>query len=543
MKILAVIPARGGSKGIPRKNIRLMHGKPLIYYSIQNARQCAEITDIAVDSDDEEILFEAKEYGAYPIRRPPDLAKDSVTLDPVVSHAVCQMEALNNTVYDIVITLQVTSPLLKASTLTLAIQEFLKDGAETYISAVNKPHLAWSERNGQFLPLYEKRMNRQQLPPYYLEAGAFLITRREFVTDSSRLGKNISVHQISELEAIDIDTPEDWIICENIMGRKKIVFRADGYREIGMGHIYHCLTLAYHLIGHDVLFVSDQEHREGFEKLSASHFPLQAVCSDQEFYDLMEKVRPDMIVNDRLDTEPDYIKNLKRLCSRVVTIEDMGEGANYADAVVNALYETDDVRNPNLYCGSDYVCLRDEFLLCCPRPFRSEVREVLVIFGGTDPCNLTKKIYGLAREGHPKYPDIHFTFLLGIGYCDREGKIVTRADENIAVVQDAKMVSRYMREADLAFTSQGRTVYELASLGIPSIVLAQNEREQLHTFAQMGHGFLNLGLGNKIEMDTLEKTFAWMTNTPQIREEMRNLMLHHNLKNGIQREIKVILGE
>ena len=100
-----------------------------------------------------------------------------------------------------------------------------------------------------------------------------------------------------------------------------------------------------------------------------------------------------------------------------------------------------------------------------------------------------------------------------------------------------------MKNADIAFTSQGRTIYELAVLGVPSIVLAQNEREQLHTFAQMDNGFLNLGLGKDVSEEVIKNTFDWLVNTPYIRREMRELMLKNELKNGLKNEIKIILNE
>ncbi len=100
-----------------------------------------------------------------------------------------------------------------------------------------------------------------------------------------------------------------------------------------------------------------------------------------------------------------------------------------------------------------------------------------------------------------------------------------------------------MKNADLAFTSQGRTVYELASLGIPAIVLAQNEREMMHSFAQMKNGFLNLGLGRKVHDDTIIRTFEWLISVPQVREEMRSHMLSFDLKRGIERVRRIILGE
>lgn len=117
MRILAIIPARGGSKGIPRKNVRLMAGKPLLYYAIHNAQLCDSITDVAVSSDDDEILAIAETYGAVPLRRRAELAQDAVTLDPVIFDAVQQMEERTGSPYDIVVTLQPTSPVLHPETL------------------------------------------------------------------------------------------------------------------------------------------------------------------------------------------------------------------------------------------------------------------------------------------------------------------------------------------------------------------------------------------------------------------------------------------
>ena len=126
--------------------------------------------------------------------------------------------------------------------------------------------------------------------------------------------------------------------------------------------------------------------------------------------------------------------------------------------------------------------------------------------------------------------------------CEANG-VVTREDKNVCVLRDVKRVTTYMHQADLAVTSQGRTVFELACMGVPAIVMAQNEREQLHTFAQMSNGFLNLGLGTNVSEDTLEKTLNWLINTPAIRREMQQLMLRHDLQAGIERVKKLILED
>ena len=115
MKVLAVIPARAGSKGIPNKNIRIINGNPMIYYAINNAKNSKYITDIVVSTDSEEVKIISKQMGVNFKWRSPDLCEDSVTLDAVIYDAF--IEQKRN--YDYVITLQPTSPTLKASTLLI----------------------------------------------------------------------------------------------------------------------------------------------------------------------------------------------------------------------------------------------------------------------------------------------------------------------------------------------------------------------------------------------------------------------------------------
>ena len=540
MNILAVIPARGGSKGIPRKNVRLMNGEPLISYAIKNSLHSKYITDVVVTTDDEEIVNISKCYGAEVIIRDNSLAEDHITLDPVIYDATIKTEEQKKKKYDIVITLQPTSPVLKVSTLDNAIENFIENNYDTIISAVNRPHLSWGEKDKQIVPQYEKRLNRQLLPKNYVETGAFLITKRDIMKEMSRIGEKVSIYEVPEEESVDIDSKEDWMLCENLLKKKKIFFRCDGYKKIGMGHVYHSLTLAYALTGHEVIIVTNEKHAEGLKKIQDSYMQYITIQNDKDFFKFLEEYKPNIIVNDCLDTEEKYIKKWKELCEKVVTIEDMGTGARYADIVINALYN--EQKNANEYCGSKYVCLRNEFLVSKPKEFCNEIENILVVFGGTDPANLTKKVYNIAKEITKTYPKICFTFITGIGYNCKENDLLSDEKSNIKVLNDVNNISMYMQQADIAFTSQGRTVYELASLGVPSIVLAQNERELLHTFAQMPNGFMNLGLGENLSEETIKNTLEWLIETPQIRKEMRELMLKNDLKDGLNREVDLILN-
>lgn len=541
MQILAVIPARGGSKGIPKKNIRLMYGKPLISYSINNAKNSHYITDVFVTTDSDEIAEVAEEYGAEVIKRDESLSSDLVTLDPVIYHAKNCAEKIKNKKYDVVVTLQPTSPLLKVATLDNAIEYFIKGNFDTVISVINKPHLSWGEKENKIVPLYKERKNRQELPPQYFETGAFLIAKSDAVKINTRIGENVSVFEVPEEESIDIDDKNDWLLTENIMKRKKIIFRVEGYKELGLGHIYNCITLAFSMIEHDTLLVISEKSIEGIEKIRETNLPYKIIKNDRDIDKIIKDFKPDIWVNDCLNTTKEYIESLKSKIKRVVTIEDLGSGIEVADAVINALY--DSVNNKHVYSGYKYVCLRDEFQAEQPVKFSEKVKNVLIMFGGTDPANLNKMLYNSILKFSEKYKDIKFNFITGIGYDNEKNGVITLEDKNIYVYPNVPRVTKYMKHADLAITSQGRTIFELAAMGVPSIVLSQNKREQTHLFARLEHGFLNLGIGKEVDQDLLENTLDWLINTKAIRKNMYDLMLSYQLKEGLQRVKNIITGD
>lgn len=544
MKILVVIPARGGSKRIPRKNVRIMCKKPLILYSIENAKILSSEydVDIAMSTDDDEVSRISERQGINVIKRGENLSSDKITLDPVIYDAVCRMEQKNNCRYDIVITMQATSPTLKAETLINAVKFFIDSDYDTMISVVNKPHLSWKQENGKIVKNYEKRLNSQELPANYTETGGFLMARRESVLENSRIGENVGVYEVPSAEAVDIDTEEDWAVCESILRRKRIVLRTVGKQIIGMGHIYRCLTLAYKLIGHDLLFVTDSESDMGIQRLEESFFPMKIVSSDEEYEEVLKEYKPDIIVNDILNTTEDFMKLSRKYAKRVVNFEDVGSGAKYADAVINALYENNTHKLNNVYEGFKYYCIRDEFLEETPKPFSDEVKNIMILFGGADPANLTGKLYDICKVLHNKCKDVEFHFITGFAYGHKE-EVVSAEEYNIFVHHDVKRVSAIMCNADLAITSQGRTIYELASMGVPAIVMAQNEREAEHVFAGIANGFINLGLGEKTDAITIIKTIQWLMDTPNVRKEMRSLQLNKEFARGQERVLNLILGE
>ncbi len=221
MRILGLIPARGGSKGIPRKNIKLLHGKELIKYSIEVGLKCDLLSEIMVSTDDEEIATISKSVGAsVPFLRPAHLANDkSPTIDTVI-HTLDYYETQND-IFDAVCLLQPTVPFRNLIDLNAAIERFIQRDADSLISVRAVPHVYnpyWiyeEDEESGFLKLSKTSDSiiprRQDLPKAYHRDGSIYLTKKEIVLQAKSLyGEKIIHHEMKSSPNINIDTMEDW---------------------------------------------------------------------------------------------------------------------------------------------------------------------------------------------------------------------------------------------------------------------------------------------------------------------------------------------
>jgi CMP-N-acetylneuraminic acid synthetase/spore coat polysaccharide biosynthesis predicted glycosyltransferase SpsG len=536
---LVVIPARGGSKGIPRKNLRPLAGKPLIYYAIGTALRANGIQDVVVSTDDSEISLFAERFGAEVIMRPPDLAGDEVTLDPVICHVVETIEKDGRS-FDIVVTLQPTSPLLKASNIEEALAFFDDPQVETVISAVDDRHLRWNCIHDRYEPAYEQRINRQQLPPTFKETGAIIACRRKVLESGSRIGKKVNLLVTLPDVSVDIDSVTDFFICESLMKRKRIAFAVVGRNQLGMGHAYRTVMLAHELIHHDVFFVCEERDDLAIAYIAEHNYPV-VTCAQGKLPATLLKRKPELVINDILDTDADYVITLKKAGIRVVNFEDMGLGAEVADLVINALYPHQ-IPSEHIRVGPDYFCLRDEFLHAPAPPPVDKVKRVLISFGGVDEGNLTARVLqsvgaGLLAAG------ISIDVVIGFGYrwLPELKKLISSFNSGrISLVVSTRRISKYMSGADLAVTSGGRTVLELAAIGVPTLVICQNRRETYHKFASAENGIVNLGLFKEVGNTEIEQALFRLIDDPALRVTMRKRTQQHDLRKGKSRVVKAI---
>tara|TARA_X000000950_G_C13918412_1_gene662107 strand:+ start:2002 stop:2646 length:645 start_codon:yes stop_codon:yes gene_type:complete len=210
MKIVSLIPARKGSKGIPNKNLINLCGKPLIYYSIKASKRSL-VNETWVSSDSDKILKISKNFGAKTLKRPLKLSGDSATSETALLHFA------NSIDFDILVFIQCTAPLIKSKDINQGIKKMRKFDSVVSISETSQ--MFWDE-NG---PLYniKKRTRRQNSVKRYLETGSFFITsKKNLLKYKNRLSGKIGFVKIPKVRSFDIDGYEDLKIVKTIINSK-----------------------------------------------------------------------------------------------------------------------------------------------------------------------------------------------------------------------------------------------------------------------------------------------------------------------------------
>ena len=222
VEVLALIPARGGSKGLPRKNIKSLGGYPLIGYSIAAALKAELVTRTIVSTDDSEIADLSREYGAeVPFLRPDEFAQDNTRDLPVFQHALSWLSEQENYHPDVVVQLRPTSPFRPPGLIDGAIQTLLNFPEATSVRGVvpskQNPFKMWRvQADGKMAPLLETdypepfNMPRQELPPTYWQTGHIDVINSKTIQNGSMSGDTVYAYQIDSLFSIDLDNSLDW---------------------------------------------------------------------------------------------------------------------------------------------------------------------------------------------------------------------------------------------------------------------------------------------------------------------------------------------
>ena len=226
MSVLAVVPARGGSKGVPRKNIRPLAGKPLIAHTLLAAQGAGRVTRVIVSTDDPAIADTARAWGGdAPFLRPEKLSGDTAAQIDVVIHALHQAERIDGRTYDAVVLLQPTAPLRQSADIDGALQLLAESGCDSVVSycKVEREHpyyMATIEdgRPRPIVPIPPGLTARQQYPPAYLRNGAIYAARRALLVEARAFaGPDTRAYIMPYWRSVNIDTQFDFALAEFLL--------------------------------------------------------------------------------------------------------------------------------------------------------------------------------------------------------------------------------------------------------------------------------------------------------------------------------------
>lgn len=527
LKVIAVVPARGGDPEVPYLNIKKLGAIPLIAHTLEEANKSHYIDRLIVSTDDDQVERVAREYDAEVVRRPDELAQNIPEIREVIRHAVETVE--NDDRFDIVVTLQATSPFRRAEQIDAAIDELVDNDFDAVISLKEVRTLTWHRPRGKLEPLFERPARRVELEPLYHEDGAIRAVRRDVLASSERLGEKVGHILMDKMSALTVHDIYDFWLAEKLVHLPRVLFCVDGGSEMGMGHVYRSLAVAKELtkiVPHaDVCFLMRAELPEGMQHIAGAGYPIRVARQDAETtIGVIRDYSPNIIINDRPFLADDYLRALAGLGASTInlvdSLDDIEKPFELASIIIATMQEGD-VELDDYHAGPAFAILRDSFRKKTNKvpAISDEGRKLVVSFGGSDPQNLTMKALS-ALDG---VADVSVTVVLGpaYGYRSELEALVAKLSVKPEILKNVEHMADILFEADLVLCSGGMTVFEIAALGRPGIVLCQNtrERERMEGFARYGT-ILHLGLGTDVSEETIRNQAEGLVKDRGRRQQM-----------------------
>lgn len=467
---------------------------------LDTARACLSSQHIFVATDNEEIALISERAKAQPISKGLPQHESSFPVEILHSLAVNYRNCL---------ILEPASPLLTWVDVEKAWRHYRSRCADALVTVRELKQRLWDpQRNSLRNRFLDALGGEKDEKKVLVESPALTILSLSSLHSESETFKTIPF--LLNERSLEIRDYHDWWICERLLERRHVVFVVAGYPAIGMGHVYRALMLAHGISSHRITFVCTRESELAVEQVARRDYHVVRQ-GDEDLAETVIAQNPDLVINDFLDSKAEYVKAIQSFGARCVNFEDEGSGARIADLVINALYEAP-ANNAHWRCGPAYFCLRDEFLNATRNPLRPKVRVLLLSFGGTDQHNATLRVLDIV-EPICRALGIAIRIVAGPGYAHKlslEKRLQELQNPHIEFTWATNIMSRMMEGADLAICSAGRTVYELAHMRVPGIVLATHAREARHRFARPAHGFAFAGLMEKIGDGRIRNIFLAM---------------------------------
>ena len=507
---LIVIPAIKKNAAIPDQLIKKLNGTTLIQRAIDTALELADGVDqVLIITDSDEIGLIAQRNGIT-FKKDKALFLNSENIVTEVINRTKDFPQENVLLY------RANTPLIESPDLQSAYLKFLELNDSILVSVKKEDRRVFSINNGQLV--------KTKIDNFCEEIGAFYIFNKSVVTKGNF--KQIPFF-VSSRKSIEISNYQNWWICEKMLQRKRIVFHVFGSFEIGTGHIFHSLSLAHEITDHEIILVCNEKYELAVKKIASIDY--KVIASKDEEKTILD-LNPDMVINDVLNTEKDFILKLKENGAIVVNFEDLGSGSSHADVVFNELHETPQKEGAHYFWGHRYLTLRDEFDNAKPNSFANRVEEVLIMFGGTDQNNLTLKTLKVILDTC-QMKKIMISIVCGAGYVylDKLTDFISKCGyDKIELHQAIFHLSEIMERSQIAISSNGRSVYELAEMNIPSVIISHHKRELTHNFAKQETGFVNIGVFNENTSVDIRDAFTKLIDNKNYRLQLYQNMNKYN---------------
>jgi spore coat polysaccharide biosynthesis predicted glycosyltransferase SpsG/CMP-N-acetylneuraminic acid synthetase len=529
LRVVAIVPARGGTDPVPYLNIKRLGDCPLLAHTLMAARASLYVDRVVVTTDDPRVAEVARTHGGeVPFLRPPELAADLPSLKPVVAHAVQALEEAGETI-DVVVVLQATTPFRDGSAIDEAVERLLAGGFDTVVSVTEDRTLNWREEGGLLVPLFAREGRREEQVPIYKENGAVVALRRAVLDAPSRFGERVGHLVLDKRAGFTVYDLEDFWMAERLLRQPRVLFRVDGSTAIGMGHVYRSLAIAEALRGlsrADIAFLMSADHPEGLVTVSRAGYAVRVVGDHKEetYLEHIRDYAPAILINDLQTLDRSYLTALSHLGATTVnlvdTLDDLATTEHYAQVIVSVMKQ--DRETPEgFYDGPEYAILREHFRGQPDKEIRKEPKLVLLSFGGSDPQGLTLKA---ARALQDLDSTVKVVAVAGPAFSFRREFEALAAElrRGVPMIHEAGgHIADLMLEADVMVGSGGMSVYEIAALGTPGIVLGQNAREDTRMREFERHGTVEyLGLGTEVEEPTLAQAVRALLGDVDRRRQM-----------------------
>jgi len=528
--LIVIIARDSGRYDISKQNLRLINGKPLLYYVIKTAKESKNCyTVISTDSD------EIKQYGKFyqvpVLDRTKKLTKDDTKLAEIATEVLTKL-GKKGLKFKKCLILHPHFPLIKKET----IQKFflnLNEKNSVIYGYENEPDYSFATitKNFELKSLSKETVKIVKIASFDCEK---LINKKNKI-----FGLKISPEEI-----FSPYNYHQFASLESVMKRKKIVVRVNADTNIGLGHVYNMLTILNNIRNEDILIIMNRGKKLGLEKFREHLYTVKTYSNENEFWKIIRSFKPDMIFNDILNTSFNYIKKLKKEGIFVVNFEDLGEGRKLANLVFNPIFESKK-QMKNEYYGPNYACVREEFRVFKRKKIRKNIKNIAITLGGVDKNNNVLKILSIIKK-FKLLENVKIKIILGLGYKHKKKLLVlinkmNNMNYKIDIIEKVDLLSKYLIDCDFVITSNGRTVFEIASLNVPLISLSVNEREQQHNFVRKFNVGYHIDYAKNIENE-LKSSIKNMIDLSVRKKKIKNLE-KVELKKGIITVTTKIMSE